>query len=105
MHTLRIEFHNESLYKTEDSWIVGDQFFEQYYSIFDFDEKRIGFIASDPDAGEINVESAFELILLFSVCILIATGCCCCCCCFCKCCKKNETIFWRTKSFKKNALR
>jgi len=30
-------------------WIVGDQFLQNYYSIFDFENKRIGLIEANKD--------------------------------------------------------
>ena len=34
---------------TAPYWIVGDQFLQSYYSIFDFENKRIGLIEAKSD--------------------------------------------------------
>lgn len=35
-------------------WIIGDQFLQNYYSIFDFKNKRIGFVESNDDKKAIS---------------------------------------------------
>ena len=32
-----------------DQWLIGDQFLQNYYSIFDYENKQIGFIESNTD--------------------------------------------------------
>ena len=34
-------------------WIIGDQFLQNYYSIFDYHNKRIGFIESNDDKKQL----------------------------------------------------
>ena len=33
-------------------WIFGDQFMKQYFTIFDYENKKVGFIRSNPKAGQ-----------------------------------------------------
>ena len=64
-------------------WVLGLQYLKDYYSIFDLENKRIGFIEANPDADTINMGRLLYAIYNPIYYMMIASLCCCCCCCGC----------------------
>ena len=46
------------------SWLIGDKFFEQYYSIWDAENYRVGLIEANPNQGYLNNHSLLAIWLI-----------------------------------------
>jgi len=66
----------------DEYWIIGVKFLQQYYTVFDYERKAIGFIKSDQSSADANGEN-FVLLMLFIILAFIILSCGCCFCCFC----------------------
>lgn len=74
-------------------WIVGLLLLKKYYTVYDFENERVGIVEAAPSGGPINLLFLSKYILLLSFFSLIFSGCCfgfCCCCKPCKIYRKHQ---------------
>ena len=71
--------------------MIGLEFLNSYYTILDYENKRVGFILANQSAADVNKEGIIILILLIIVAVFTVTCCCCCCCC-CRPCRKWRNV-------------
>ena len=47
-------------FDNDKAWILGDKFLTEYYSIYDFETKKVGLIEANPDGGNLYWEHIWQ---------------------------------------------
>jgi len=58
-------------FKEGDNWVLGTAFLSKFYTVFDFEQQRVGFAAAKHES-----EMATWLIVMIVIVLLLALGCC-----------------------------